>query len=151
MIRLLKRLFNYKRPFWVILKDSGIILYNKNIKDSKMDLFFGDVISAFYALSEYIFKFGFQTLYINNFQLRFYIKRNLLFVKMFSSRTNKYKIVHRMNYIAEKFCSLYPEIDIDNWDHDVKKFYSFNERVKQTQKRMIGNYINNMWDHSIEA
>lgn len=116
-------------------------------------------MSTFYYHTEVNFHGVLTTIHIDDFKLRFLMKRDLLFVGKFSAKISEQKIQLIMNRFSNHFCSIYSKQEIDTWDHDLKKFFTFEKkkRAKEKEKRqkkkaqrakIMADFTDRMWNHS---
>ncbi|MFX1363533.1 MAG: hypothetical protein ACFFCE_10975 [Promethearchaeota archaeon] len=149
MFSFLTNLFRFKKIYWIIQEGSGILLYKKNGQNSIQDNYVGELLSAFYSLSHFIFRTALQSIKIDNFKLNIIRRRKLFFVSICPGRMKRQKIVRRLFTIATYFCSLYSEEEIENWDHNIMKFHNFDKEVKIHKAQIIGDFINKLWTHDV--
>lgn len=149
MLSFLTNLFRFRKIYWIIQEGSGILLYKKNGQNSMQDNYFGEIISAFCCLSKFIFKATLRSIKIDNFILTILKRRKLYFVSICPSRMKNKKIIRHLYTIASNFCSLYSEKEIENWDHNIKKFYNFHKEVKNQKAQIIGDFLEKLWPQKV--
>ncbi|MFX0077233.1 MAG: hypothetical protein ACFE96_17450 [Candidatus Hermodarchaeota archaeon] len=138
-------MIRYLRDLW-ILTDNGINIFTKEGSRKIDEVVLAAFNSAVRNFFQIMFDETLQRFTSDKFEYKILGKRNLLFVATFSLTTKEKTALYELNYVAERFCELYPKQMIDNWNHDMHKFDAFQNEVK-TKNELIGEKIDQLWDH----
>lgn len=117
---------------WIIERNSGICIFNKNIKCLKkkhlsIDLICG-FLSAISMLASEAFAEDIKYIKLSNSKLYFKYTTNFLFVLSIQNenRFNSHKIKTLINDISDLFVFYYDK-DFESWDRDIRQFKAFSK------------------------
>lgn len=117
---------------WIIERNSGICIFNKNIKCLKkkhlsIDLICG-FLSAISMLASEAFAEDIKYIKLSNSKLYFKYTTNFLFILSIQNenRFNSHKIKTLINDISDLFVFYYDK-DFESWDRDIRQFKAFSK------------------------
>jgi hypothetical protein len=143
----------YLQDLW-ILKEYGLIIFSKIKHHNIDDQCLGGLTSALYSFAQTGLHETLLRFTTNKFEYKILEKFGLLFVATFPSKTKEKVALCELNYIAEKCFEKYSEKKITNWDYNVCKFSDFTQELithrelVEERTEIIGNKIEQLWDHS---
>jgi len=134
---------------WV-LKEEGIVIFNKSHPQDPDDQCLGGLLSALYAVTQY--EFGETLLEFKTDKHQYYIIKHqgLLFTGRFPRyKTFKEKsILKDLHKIRKKFFTRFSKEELDTWDHDINKFSDFQEDIRPRNED-LGDFIDGLWSRGL--
>lgn len=131
---------------WV-LKEYGLVIFNKTKPYDPDDQCFGGLTSALYGLTKNelhdpLFRFTTQ-----HHQYYLIEKNEILFVGRFPRHKTykEKKILKELEHVGNKFFECYSKEEIEDWDYDVNRFSDFKDIIK-TKNEIIGEFIDKLWE-----
>ena len=113
--------------FWIMLNETGIIIYRK-VKDPLMkDGCFGRFMSAFTSITTELFTTPFGSFSIKDFSFYLLRKHKITFIGKFPEQLEKNTGLEELRKIADKFFQNFSRnlFEDDKWDCNTSRFIIF--------------------------
>ena len=102
-----------------ILKDNGILLFNRVCDQNLDNKLFGNLVTAMNSFSKELAEGDLSNFELNNNRFMIKKERDLIFIANSSNKNGDKKIKKNLEMISEKFLESYPK-KIDNFEKEIE-------------------------------
>ncbi|TFF87277.1 MAG: hypothetical protein EU550_03535 [Promethearchaeota archaeon] len=133
------------QDIWVLIQDSGVVLYHR-VFDEKVDVqLFGGLMSALNSFAEVLSKEGLTSFELSSKKFSILKRKNILFIGNAPKDVKDRKIVEELNNIADKFFEIYGRDISEYFDGDITVFKDFENKIKNSLEDTIKKFEKAFW------
>jgi len=133
------------QDIWVLIQDSGIVLYHR-VFDEKVDVqLFGGLMSALNSFAEVLSKEGLTSFELSSKKFSILKRKNVLFIGNAPKDVKDRKIIEELNNIADKFFNTYGHDILEYWDGDITVFRNFEKKIENSLEDTIKKFEKAFW------
>ena len=128
-----------------ILRESGIVVFNRVFDQIVSPQLFGAMMSALNMFAEQLTEGGLSNFELNNKRFTIIKKNDFLFIGNSSKEIKSKKIVRELEKIVTKFFGKYSEDILDDSSGNLKNFMEFEEEIKDSLEEIIKKFQKAFW------
>ncbi len=136
-LKLIKDLF--------IIQDSGLVVFHRAFQVVVDPNLFGALMSALHSYARVLVDGGLSSFELEHRRFTLLKREGYIFIANSSRKVKEKYVLVELNYVADKFFSIYQPEFLKEWKGDTSVFANFEVEIKDSLKEVISKLVKAFW------
>ena len=132
------------QDLWIFTQD-GIVLYHRAFDPKVNEQLFGGLMSALNSFAENLVEGGLSSFEMEHRRFTLLKREGYIFIANSSRKVKEKYVLVELNYVADKFFSIYQPEFLKEWKGDTSVFANFEVEIKDSLKEVISKLVKAFW------
>ena len=128
-----------------IIQEVGLVIYSRRYHVLIDPNLFGALMSALHSYAKVLVEGGLSSFEMENRRFTLVKREGFIFVATSSKKIKEKFVLKELNYVADKFFSIYEPEFLKNWNGDTSVYGNFEVQIQDSLRGTINKLVKAFW------